>query len=196
MLNHNCLLSLFILFSLTSYGLSLSYRASVVDYSPAYQTGAVNRSQALQIMNENLDNYETFLQEAQNKGSQIILFPEDGLYGAYFYTRDEILPYLEYIPDINPQNRTEIKPIPCEYQDIQRERSPILVRSSCLALQYGITLVLNMGEIRYCSKEIDNQCPEDLRYQFNTLVAFSSTGAVRFLFAFSIWAVLFTLFFI
>ena len=172
-----------ILFALSMcYGDQSSYRASVVDYSPIYETKSVNRSQALEIMNQNLDNYEKFIQEASEKNCDIILFPEDGLYGAKFYTKNQIKPYLEYIPDVNPQNFTEIKPIPCNYQGIDKERSPILVRSSCLALKYSITLVLNMGEIRYCSSQDDPNCPRDSRYQYNTLVAFSSNGEVKYLF--------------
>jgi len=155
---------------------STHYRAAVVDYSPVYQLGSVNRTTALSIMNRNLDNYSDFIEQAANNSSDIILFPEDGLYGAAFYTRNEILPYLEYIPDVDPQNETEQKYVPCNFQGSELEQSPILARASCLARDSNITLVLNMGEIRYCSQATDSNCPDDSRYQYNTLVAFSSTG--------------------
>lgn len=147
------------------------YRAAVVEYSPYYELGFVNRTTAESIMNRNLDQYELYVQEAQGEYVDIILFPEDGLYGASFYTRDEILPYLEFIPDVDNDNYVN----PC---DELSTISPILSRASCIAKMYNITMGLDMGEIKLCDKDTDSNCPSDNRYQYNTLVVFASSGDV------------------
>ena len=157
------------------------YRAAVIDYSPIFVTGYVNRTEAIDIMNTNLDHYESHLRIAQDQQVQISLFPEDGLYGSSFYSRDQILPYLEYIPDVDPRTVYALPAIvPCSFTSEEKDRSPILTRASCLAQRYNLTLVLNMGEIRVCEAASDPRCPSDDRYQYNTLVAFSSNGQVRY----------------
>jgi len=152
-----------------------TYRAAVVEYSPTYELTLVNRSRAVEIMNTNLDHYAAYIDQAAHQGAQIILFPEDGLYGAYFPSRDMILPYLEPIPDV-PQTDSAPPIIPCAWNQTQCLLSPILCRVSCLARDARITVALNMGEIRPCSPHTQATCPADGRFQYNTLVAFSSQG--------------------
>merc|ERR1712232_16968 len=58
----------------------------------------------------------------------------------------------------------------------QFNKQPILTRISCLAIQYNIIIVLDMGDIQPCDKSLDSNCPSDGRYQYNTQVAFDETG--------------------
>lgn len=76
-----------------------SYRAAVVEHAPISVPGQVTREEAVGVMFENLDVYEGHVEAAVADGAQIIVFNEDGLYGDDKCTREEILPYLEYIPD-------------------------------------------------------------------------------------------------
>eukprot|EP00011_Vannellida_sp_DIVA3-517-6-12_P010529 CAMPEP_0114621340 /NCGR_PEP_ID=MMETSP0168-20121206/9180_1 /TAXON_ID=95228 ORGANISM="Vannella sp., Strain DIVA3 517/6/12" /NCGR_SAMPLE_ID=MMETSP0168 /ASSEMBLY_ACC=CAM_ASM_000044 /LENGTH=650 /DNA_ID=CAMNT_0001832539 /DNA_START=128 /DNA_END=2077 /DNA_ORIENTATION=- len=76
-----------------------SYRAAVVEHAPISVPGLVSREEAVGVMFDNLDVYEGHVEAAVADGAQIIVFNEDGLYGDDKCTRDEILPYLEYIPD-------------------------------------------------------------------------------------------------
>lgn len=41
------------------------------------------------------------IQNATEQGAQIIVFSEYGLFGSNFKTRDDILPFLETIPDVS-----------------------------------------------------------------------------------------------
>ena len=156
---------------------SSTYKAAVVEYAGVYSTEHVTREQALSIMSQNLDNYEKFIQKTSEEGVNIILFPEDGLYGVDFYSKDKILPYLEYLPDV-PVPYTDAPAIyPCQFTGQEKQQSPILVRTSCMAEKYNITIVLDMGEVRYCNQLTPN-CPRDGRFQYNTLIAVSNTGQV------------------
>uniref|UniRef100_A0A7N4UY02 CN hydrolase domain-containing protein n=1 Tax=Sarcophilus harrisii TaxID=9305 RepID=A0A7N4UY02_SARHA len=70
----------------------------------------VSQEDALMLMNKNLDVLEKAIKLAAEKGAQIIVTPEDGIYGWHF-TRETIYPYLEDIPD--PQ----VNWIPCTEPD-------------------------------------------------------------------------------
>ena len=75
------------------------YNAAVVEHAPYSIPGLISREEAISVMNRNLDKYEAHIKSAIEVDSQIIVFPEDGLYGDDKCTREEILPYLEYIPN-------------------------------------------------------------------------------------------------
>jgi len=163
------------------------YTAAVVEHAPYSVPGQVSRTEAISVMNENLDKYEAHIEAAKSAGSQIIVFPEDGLYGDDKCTRKEILPYLEFIPDpasssapFTPCNdasytfpRSEIFP-----EEVMFNKQPILRRVSCLAQKYEIVVVLDMGDVQPCNKTTDSNCPSDGRYQFNTQVAFDEQGTL------------------
>ncbi|KAK1338034.1 hypothetical protein QTO34_001141 [Cnephaeus nilssonii] len=67
----------------------------------------VSQDDALLLMNKNIDILEKAIKQAAEQGAQIIVTPEDALYGWKF-TRETIFPYLEDIPD--PQ----VDWIPCQ----------------------------------------------------------------------------------
>merc|ERR1711977_716013 len=69
------------------------YKAAVVEHVPYSVPGQVSREEAVRIMNQNLDTYEGHIKAAVDQRVQIIVFPEDGLYGDDKCTREEILPY-------------------------------------------------------------------------------------------------------
>ncbi|XP_042319095.1 pantetheinase-like [Sceloporus undulatus] len=127
----------------------------------------VTPEDALKLMNKNLDILEEAIKTAAEQGAQIIVTPEDGIYG-WVFTRDTIYPYLEDIP--NPQ----VNWIPC----IEPERygsTPVQERLSCMARNYSIFVVANMGDKKTCNSS-DPQCPSDGRYQYNTNVVYDSDG--------------------
>ncbi|XP_075410032.1 vascular non-inflammatory molecule 3-like isoform X2 [Tenrec ecaudatus] len=118
-------------------------------------------------MNKNLDVLENAVHLAAKQGAQIIVTPEDGIYG-WVFTRETIYPYLEDIPD------PEVNWIPC--RDSQRfGYTPVQERLSCLAKNNSIYIVANIGDKKPCSAN-DPQCPADGRYQYNTNVVFDSEG--------------------
>eukprot|EP01105_Mastigella_eilhardi_P025573 TRINITY_DN69_c0_g2_i2.p1 TRINITY_DN69_c0_g2~~TRINITY_DN69_c0_g2_i2.p1 ORF type:complete len:473 (-),score=115.29 TRINITY_DN69_c0_g2_i2:60-1283(-) len=100
--------------------------------------------------------------DAFSQGVQLIVFPEYGLTGAAFNSRDEILPYLEEIPATGG------------YISLLNE-SAALQRASALAAQYQMYMVLDLGEIEYCTAQTEN-CPDDGRFQYNTAVVFDNAG--------------------
>lgn len=103
------------------------------------------------------------------QNASIIVFPEYGLTG-FSYTRQSFKSFLENIPD--PK---KIAWNPC--QNTQTNHStPIMYRLSCLAKQYDMFVVANMGDIKPCLSKTDQFCPKDGRYQYNTNVVFDSRG--------------------
>ncbi|KAI8799133.1 pantetheinase [Biomphalaria glabrata] len=131
----------------------------------------ISRAEALDNMNKNLDVYREQVSKAKSQGAEIIVFPEDGLYGFQF-TRQSIYPYLEYIPD----PRTELWS-PCgepgRYNDTEVQRS-----LSCLAKTNSLYLVANMGDKQPCDVATDRTCPPDGRYQYNTNVVYGPDGTL------------------
>lgn len=161
------------------------YTAAVVEHVPYSVPGQVSRDRALFIMNSNMDQYVAHIEAAKEMGAQIIVFSEDGLYGDDKCTRREILPYLEYIPDVTSSSTI----IPCTdssykfpkyenspYDTSMFDEQPILKRASCLAREFDIVVVLDMGDIQPCNPSEDSNCPSDGRYQYNTQVAFDENG--------------------
>jgi predicted amidohydrolase len=168
----------------------------------------VDRAAALQIMMSNVDAYERRIQEARLSGAQIIVFPEDGLYGAYFPSREFVRPYLEVLP-------SQIGTRACG-SDFWRQTSPVFERLSCLAELYRMIVVVTIGELqpcrhgdnvqsksndahqcsndgdnvqsnandaRQCSNGDDNdgstrECPNDGAFQFNAQIAIDESGAL------------------
>ncbi|MBN3279653.1 VNN1 Pantetheinase, partial [Polyodon spathula] len=118
-------------------------------------------------MNLNLNVLEDAVKQAAKKGAQIIVTPEDGIYG-WSFNREAIFPYLENIPDPN------INWTPCTEPD-RFGRAPVQVRLSCIAKSNSIYVAANIGDIKPCNAT-DPKCPKDGRYQYNTDVVFASDG--------------------
>eukprot|EP00058_Branchiostoma_floridae_P019728 XP_002605218.1 hypothetical protein BRAFLDRAFT_58955 [Branchiostoma floridae] len=129
----------------------------------------MNRSGALELMRKNLQVFEDQASAASKQAAQIIVFPEDGIYGMG-YTRDSIFPFLEEIPDpvMHPWN-------PCLLPH-RHHHTEVLHTLSCIARNNSLVVVANMGDKQDCSKEVDPHCPDDGQYQFNTDVVFETDG--------------------
>ncbi|XP_007535433.2 vascular non-inflammatory molecule 3-like isoform X1 [Erinaceus europaeus] len=128
---------------------------------------AVSKGEALLLMNKNIDVLEKAIKLAARRGAQIIVTPEDGIYG-WDFTRETIYPYLEDIPD------PEVNWIPC--RDPKRfGYNPVQERLSCLAKDNSIYVMANIGDKKSCNTS-DPQCPPDGHYQYNTNVVFDSQG--------------------
>ena len=149
------------------------YTAAVLEHVTAFADREVHdRSAALQVMKKNLEVYASRADEASRSGADIIVFPEDGIYGFPF-TREAILHFLEDIP--NPEHLE--KPWnPC-LEPKRFKSTEVLHALSCIAQKRSIAVVANMGDVKYCN-ESDPNCPSDKRYQFNTDVAFDTDGTL------------------
>lgn len=127
----------------------------------------VSRDDALLLMNKNIDILEKAIKQAAEQGAQIIVTPEDALYGWKF-TRETIFPYLEDIPD------PRVDWIPC--RDPQRfGHTPIQTRLSCLAKNNSIYVLANIGDKKRCDSQ-DSTCPPNGYYQYNTNVVYDAKG--------------------
>eukprot|EP01138_Halocafeteria_seosinensis_P015494 gb/GECG01015812.1/.p1 GENE.gb/GECG01015812.1/~~gb/GECG01015812.1/.p1 ORF type:complete len:569 (+),score=52.06 gb/GECG01015812.1/:1-1707(+) len=157
----------------------VSYQATVVEYAPKrppISRNPVSREQALLLMNENVDALLNALEKYRGPRldlPQMAVFPEDGLYGPGFPTRDSILPFLEPIPDVNGSTAIDI----CSDFHYYNQSSPILAKLACAAKSLETDLVVDMGELRECSS--DTMCPRDGRWQFNAAVALDRYGMLR-----------------
>lgn len=140
-----------------------TYRAAVVEFSPDQLS-----LPSIRIKN-NLGGFEKVLDAVHNTGGvDIIVFPEDAILGFMFFSREEIVPYLEEIPEISGSQQMIT---PCS-DDTFKDR-PILQKLSCLAREYKVVLIANMGDIQPCNHE---PCPDDKKYHFNTNVVFETDG--------------------
>ncbi|CAG2253573.1 VNN [Mytilus edulis] len=151
------------------------YRAGVYAHRVIQPNGthsSVSRQKALDNMMKNIDIYNNVASEAKNQGVQILVFPDDGLYGNDF-TRQGIEPYLEYIPDPTKDTWN-----PCTNPQKYNNNSDILWNLSCIAQANNIYMVVNMGNFQTCSKSSDPNCPTDGHYQFNTDVVFDHNGTL------------------
>ena len=152
---------------------SSTYRAAVVEYKPyadAIHVIPITKEAAQQNMMKNLRSFETFMEQAHMQGVQLIVFPEYGITGPNFVTRATLYPYLENIPVVSGDAVIN----PC-LSDSFGDR-PVLKKLSCMAREYTMVLIANMGDVQECSNSPD--CPPDGHYQFNTDVVFDSDGSL------------------
>jgi len=105
------------------------------------------------------------------QGCAIIVFPEYGLVPLGMKSRSEAVVFMEQVPD--PHAGVWI---PC--RDPPADRDPVAVQRalSCLALDYSLYVVANVGAVDKCDTLTDSSCPEDGHFQFNTNVVYDPTG--------------------
>lgn len=152
-------------------GATRKFKAAVYAHAAVFAQDKtpVTRTKALEVMRQNLAVYKTQAEEAQRQGVDIIVFPEDGIYGMKF-NRDTVYPYLEFMP--NPKQEVWI---PCDDPD-RYEDTEVQKELSCLAKENKLYLVANIGDKQPCDPRHDQKCPSDGRYQYNTDVAYSPEG--------------------
>nr|AXB88460.1 symplectin/biotinidase-like protein 3 [Octopoteuthis deletron] len=152
------------------------YTASVFEFRPdsPQQGRNLSRNQALEIMKKNIDIYKVQAKIAGQQRHDIIVFPEYGLFGIFGYAkyarRSEVYPFLETIPDPRKESWN-----PCF--DRSSNGSEIQKELSCMAKDYDVYVVANVGEKLACKKS-DRNCPKDGRYQYNTNVVYSTNGTL------------------
>ncbi|KAM9963514.1 hypothetical protein ACTFIW_006745 [Dictyostelium discoideum] len=152
------------------------YIGAVLEYTPPEYNFKDPNETPIKYVLANVKQYNSYAQIAKSQGAQIIVFPEYGLLGGAFATRDQVLPYLEVIPDPHQSSQPII---PCNNEDF--DNKTILQSLSCIAIQNSIVLVADMGDVQYCDNSTsinddNNNCPTDGRFQYNTQVAFSEKG--------------------
>jgi len=185
------------------------YTAAVIEYNPLGGTAqAVNKTTAQKIMLNNVQALAALIAQAQakvqqaNNNIQIFVLPEYGLYGSNILssTRDTVLNYLEHIT-IGSNPCLQFTPTEATVE------MPVQYTLSCLAIKFNTTLVVDMGDVVYCTNASTSHettfttssststressttttatatatttpCPSDGRFQYNTLVAIDNTGTI------------------
>lgn len=139
---------------------------------PRLGAGQEEQAHVLAVKLFNLKRYERAISLVAND-TDIIVFNEDGITGwplGYDEGRDGALPWLEEIPAIGS--------VPCKSQSVDPEASPSVFYGSLFAKNYGLTVVIDIGEVEWCDDERGQSCPSDGRWQFNTQLVFSSDGSL------------------
>ncbi|KAJ6254760.1 biotinidase-related [Anaeramoeba flamelloides] len=157
-----------------------TYRASVLEYNTVHvaPSNLVTKSEANTLMEKNIEEFKLYIEQSKLRGSQIMVFPEFSLTGfSGGWTREKLFPYLELLPEITPGdyycnpclNR-------CGSFNLDKD-SRILKQLSCVARNYSMVLVVaGLNEYVPCSRDRDQGCPSDGKYQYNTAVAFDEQG--------------------
>ncbi|XP_052810051.1 pantetheinase-like [Mya arenaria] len=149
----------------------LTYRAAVYEHKVIFPyPWAKNRHMAVMQMMANLKIYDQQAEIAGAKGVDIMVFPEDGIYGYLIKDRHVIKWYLEPVPD--PKL---VDWIPCD-EPMRFPQGEVQVYLSCLAKRNKMYIVANMGDIQKCHAGVDPNCKPDGFYQYNTNVAYDRNG--------------------
>ncbi|XP_060604322.1 pantetheinase-like [Ruditapes philippinarum] len=146
------------------------YTAAVYENAVVFpEKRASSYDEAVSQMFPNLDEYKRQADIAGTLGADIIVFPEDGIYGYLFATPSDIENYLEYIPD-----PAQVDWTPCT-EPLRYERTKIQTFLSCLAKNNSMYLVANYGDKQPCH-DTDPNCPKNGHYQYNTNIVFDRNG--------------------
>ncbi|KAL8610006.1 hypothetical protein ACOMHN_029499 [Nucella lapillus] len=154
------------------------FKAAVYEHAvilPRDPKAIVTRAEALSLMRQNLDVYAVQAAEAKRQGADILVFPEDGLYG-FSFTWESMTPYLEYIPD-----PAVVDWVPCD-DPTRFPHTEVQQTLSCLAKNHSLYLVANMGDNQPCHLHVLPYCNHPLgqghepHVQYNTDVAFDPSG--------------------
>ncbi|KAK7486120.1 hypothetical protein BaRGS_00022586 [Batillaria attramentaria] len=147
------------------------FKAAVYEHAvflPEDMHTVVSRQEALRVMRQNLAVFSEQAAEAKRQVVDILVFPEDGIYGMGF-TREALEPYLEYIPDPEHDHW-----IPCDDPN-RYSNTEVQYELSCMAKRNQMFIVANIGDRQPCTRS-QRDCPADLHFQFNTDVAYDPNG--------------------
>jgi pantetheine hydrolase len=143
--------------SSTSVAMELpkSYRAAVAEHK------TMGSGDAMAVVNQSLDRYDTIAHDAKADGAQIIVFPEWGLFGSNnpVSSRETILPFSQPIghPGEDLLQNSESS---------SSSSSSIVQRLASIAKAHSIVMVANVSESTADGKI------------YNTEVAISETGVL------------------
>lgn len=149
-------------------GNGTDFLVAVFEHAVFVPSNPPSPGEAIPVMMKNLEVYESGVAQAAIKGVKLIVFPEDGVYGTVF-TRGSIKPFLENIPDPGKEVTN-----PCVNDSLHH--LVVQQKLSCMARNYSIYVVANVGDKVYCEKETDSKCPSDGQYQYNTNVVYDQQG--------------------
>jgi pantetheine hydrolase len=141
------------------------YVGAVAQHAIYYGNGSESLSDLVQT---NILIYERGVEAAAKNGAQIISFPEFGLVPVKDDNRTAIGSIAEKIPDADGLT------VPCD-DPIFADRI-ILTRSSCMARENHIVVMVNMVDWIDCDSHEDSNCPSDGHYQITTDVLFDEQG--------------------
>jgi pantetheine hydrolase len=142
-----------------------SYVGAVAQHAIFYGAGTESISELVGV---NLDMYARGVELAAKNGAQIIAFPEFGLVPVADNDRAKLGEVAEKIPEADGLT------VPCSNADFNDRR--ILQRSSCMAKDNNIVVMVSMIDWVDCSAQDDSNCPSDNHYQFTTDVVFDEAG--------------------
>lgn len=153
------------------------FKAAVYEHEvilPEDPKEIVSRDTALTLMKKNLAVYELQAAKAKRQGADILVFPEDGLYGFQF-TWNSMGPYMEHIPSPAVHDW-----VPCDSPD-RFPNTEVQHALSCMAKNHSLFIVANMGDRQPCHKKVNARCRvvKDTghgHFQYNTDVAFDPHG--------------------
>lgn len=130
-----------------------------------------SRSEALQVIFQNLKSYAIAVQASKEQGADIIVFPEYGVTGLLgFATLLQPELFFETVPDPSAGAWC-----PCSASaDAGIEAQHYL---SCLARNSSIYVVANMGDRQPC-QQLEKNCRSRGYYLFNTNVVFDPSGCL------------------
>ncbi|WAQ95028.1 VNN1-like protein [Mya arenaria] len=140
---------------------------------PPHTLAPVSRQKAVNNMMVNIRVYQERAKEAASQNADILVFPEDGVYGMDWSGRRQFLfPYLEYIPD-----PAELQWNPCDnpglFPDTEIQQS-----LSCMAKENNLYVVANVGDKQPCNQTADPHCPHTGFFQYNTDVVYAPDGTL------------------
>ncbi|XP_052790023.1 pantetheinase-like isoform X2 [Mya arenaria] len=152
-----------------------TYMAAVYEHAlvlPSRTLVPVSRQTAVENMMVNLRVYQHQAKIAATQNADIIVFPEDGVYGVYMDDQHEIVyPYLELIPD-----PTKLQSNPCNNPSTLPDTEVQQVLS-CIAKENKLFVVANIGDKVPCNQN-DTKCPGTGHYQYNTNVVYDPQGTL------------------
>lgn len=164
------------LFAAGLVGLSAVNAASPTEYIGAvaqhdcYMGSDSGKEQPSELLKKNLDMYANLASLAASKQANVIVFPEFGITAAPDSERASLYPFAEQMTSVTSPPET-----PCT--DAQFSADSIQKRSSCMARENGISVLVNTIEAIPCSADSDNSCPDDGQYLYNTDIVYDETGA-------------------
>lgn len=142
------------------------FKAAILEHN------RVESDDVFQATQANLELYGEAARVAAEHGTNIIVFPEDGIFHA---NRSYMKPVLSEIPD--PELLDDTNNNPCDQPELFN--CDVLKKLSCIAKENHLYVVANFGTIQSCSPNStvgDRVCPESGHFTLNTDVVLDASG--------------------
>ncbi|CAG2167590.1 unnamed protein product, partial [Oppiella nova] len=124
------------------------------------------------IIGNNLKVFEEIASTASQYGTNILVYPENGIINTMNYKRHTVATFAEHIPDPSTGRFAPCN-TPQEYTS-----TPITLTLSCLAKTNHLYIVADYGDRIDCKGTGDANCPHDGHYLYNTAVVFGDDGSL------------------